>query len=274
MPVILVSAAFMPQHVFFQWWGGFFRSMLRYYDTIFVQDAYNRQLLVEIGIEDEVLVAGDTRYDRVVSIASSVTSIPEVERFRQDHFLLVAGSTWPEDERLLKELLPMLPQNWKFILAPHEVQTDHINELEKLFEGSCILYSSIEEASNIADVRVLIIDNIGMLSRLYAYGDFAYVGGGFRKRGLHNILEPAAFGLPVLIGPEYDNFVEAIRFIQEKYAYAVTSARQAEERIRELTSDAARWNECRGAIRTFMQQHTGAAEKVIQHIETKGWLRQ
>lgn len=274
IPVILVSAAFMPQHSFFQWWGGFFRSMLKYYAAIFVQDAYNQQLLQTIGISENVMVAGDTRYDRVVSIADSVTALSKLEAFCQHHPLLVAGSTWPDDERLLKELLTLLPPDWKMIIAPHEVDTSHIDKLTQLFGDNYVLYSMMDEGKTLTNSRVLIIDNIGLLSRIYAYGALSYVGGGFRKRGLHNILEPAAFGLPVLIGPEYRNFVEAIRFVQEKYAFPVNNAGEAASVIHKLTADPAQRQALRHSIRSFMQQQTGAAEKVIQFIDDRQWLAQ
>ncbi len=272
IPVFLVAAAFMPHHSFFQWYGQFFRNMLKAYNIIFVQDVFNKDLLATINITENVLISGDTRYDRVAAIADRARTIPEIDAFKGDAHLLVGGSTWPDDEALLAECLPQLPANWKLVIAPHEIDAPHIKKVEALFGNEAVTFSAFNTTPDAASRRVLIIDNMGMLASLYRYGSLAWIGGGFHKSGIHNILEPAVFGNPVIIGPEYRNFVEAIRFVKEGYALCVTDRAGAEAVLARLTSDSVHREALAEQIRGFMRQNIGATDRVLATLAKNNWL--
>lgn len=260
-PAFIVSAAFRKEQSFFKWYGGLFRKMLRNFNHIFVQDEVSKQLLTEIDIKETASVAGDTRYDRVADIADHVKQFPVVEQFTNDSKLLVAGSTWPDDEKLLKESLLSLPVGWKLVIAPHEIDQPHIQQIQNLFGDDCILYSNPIDAVN---KKVLIIDNIGMLSSLYSYGSVAYVGGGFQKGGIHNALEPAVFGLPVFFGPVYEKFIEAKELVVNKYAFPVQNAADFNNSLQQVIST--NLPALQADIRAYMQAHIGATGKIMAHL--------
>lgn len=209
----LISAIFRPDQIFFKAYGSFFRKTLGCVTHFFTQNEESLDLLAQLGFTNASL-AGDTRFDRVVALPQTRKHIPEVESFAKGAPLLVAGSTWPADEELLSHLHMRFP-DWKIVIAPHEIHEEHLRSIEKLFPEA-IRFSNRDQSTNRplppADHRpppnVLIIDNIGMLSSLYAYGQIAYVGGGFGV-GIHNTLEAAAYGIPVIFGPNYQKFQEA-----------------------------------------------------------------
>ena len=209
IPTIIISAAFRKEQTFFSWYGKLFRSLLHCFNWIFVQDEQSKKLLEGIGFDKNVSVSGDTRYDRVSAIAKNKKDLPLAEKFKDNHKLLIAGSTWPDDEKILKACLSVLPDDWKLIIAPHEIDEAHIQSIQSLFINENVLYSSLIKNENSFDKKVLIIDNIGLLSSLFAYGEIAFIGGGFQKGGIHNVLEPAVFGFPVIFGPVFEKFVEA-----------------------------------------------------------------
>ena len=205
IPLYLISGIFRPNQSFFKWYGTLNRKMLKYVTHFFVQNKESSALLNGIGII-EVSVSGDTRFDRVYENAASPKKIAEIERFCGESPVVVAGSTWLADEKILVALIDKHP-DWKFIIAPHEIDEGHVAEIEKLFPTS-IKFSFLKAEGLKTKAQVLIIDNIGMLSSLYQYAKMAYIGGGFGV-GIHNTLEAAAFGLPVIFGPKYDKFQEA-----------------------------------------------------------------
>ncbi len=211
IPLFLISGIFRPGQHFFKWYGSFFRGMLRKFDKIFVQDQGSFDLLNSIGIE-KVFLAGDTRFDRVVQITGTARDIPQLEQFRGNEKLFLAGSSWRQDEEIIAEYINSFPTRMKWVFAPHEIDKSNIERLEKLIKVKCIRFSEYTEVS--ADARVLIIDNIGMLSSAYRYAYIALIGGGFGK-GIHNILEPACWGIPVIFGPNHERFMEAVNL---KYA--------------------------------------------------------
>ena len=269
IPILLVSAAFRPGQSFFKWYGGFFRRMLRCFTCLFVQDESSKSLLAGIGLTGNVIVAGDTRYDRVAAIAGKIKRFPLVETFAAGHNILIAGSTWPDDEALLKDCLPSLPANWKLIIAPHEIDDAHIQKIRKQFDEP-VLYSTLNGTNNTG--KVLVIDNIGMLSSLYIYGTIAYIGGGFQKGGIHNILEPAVFGLPVIFGPVYEKFVEARRLVALKYAFPVRDSAQARNVLEKLVNDDNYRNRLHNELQTFMRHSIGATATITAAIANEGWL--
>lgn len=270
IPLLLVSSAFRSSQPFFAWYGGFFRAILKCFTHIHVQDEASAALLNSIGITKHS-VTGDTRYDRVSSIAQRSQPIPEAERFKADGKILIAGSTWPADEAILKECIQVLPQGWKVIVAPHEIDAEHMRQVRELFPDSA-LFSQLAKEPDGYLRRVLIIDNIGMLSRLYAYGDIAFVGGGFAKSGIHNTLEPAIFGLPIIMGPVYEKFVEAVRLVEIGGAFAVADAKEACAVLQMLAVDDAKRNEISDTLRQFMSANTGAVGRIGEQIKASGWL--
>ena len=262
IPTILVSGIFHKEFAYFKWYGSFFRKMLSRFSHYFMQDEESKKLLASIGITENVTISGDTRYDRVCAIARAAKPFPEVAAFCGESPVLIGGSTWPEDEKVIKFLVGNLPENWKFIVAPHEVHEQRISGLRSFFGEETVLYS---ELINGATGRILIIDNIGLLSRLYQHGTIAFVGGGFAKSGIHNVLEPAVFGLPVLFGPFYDKFAEAKSLVDKGYAASIEIAVEGLVSVDYWIQQP--HQEYQERIREFVADRAGATEAVMQ------WLR-
>jgi 3-deoxy-D-manno-octulosonic-acid transferase len=272
IPTIIIAAAFRPSQPFFHKYGSFFRKMLQSFTYFFVQDQASKDLLATIGYTDNVIVAGDTRYDRVAEIAATAPKMPEVETFVGASKILIAGSTWPDDEKLLASCLSRLPGDWKMIIAPHEVHQAHIQQVKELFSWDGMLYSELQDKP-IEDKRVLIIDNIGMLSSLYQYGEIAYVGGGFQKGGIHNVLEPAVFGLPVIFGPIYQKFVEANLLVSKGFAFPVKDSDEAQTLFSNMIPDKPLIASLHQQIKAFVSEQRGATEKILSAISEAGLLK-
>lgn len=266
VPVVLVSGAFRKDQIFFKWYGGLFRKLLGYFHALFVQDEMARQLLHGVGLGKKVEVAGDTRYDRVSSIAALAERFPLVEEWRQEDKLLIAGSTWEPDEQVLVSSLSALPDGWKVIVAPHEVTQAHIRSLQRSFPDS-VLYSQLGAQGSSA--KVLIIDNIGMLASLFRYGAIAFIGGGFDKGGIHNTLEPAVFGLPVLFGPYYKKFVEAVQLVELQLAYPVKDADSCRFFLTQLTEDDQLLHAKQQALKAFVARSIGATDFILSRLPLK-----
>ena len=217
IPVFIISANFRKNQHFFKWYGGWFRNNLRNIEWFFVQNQNSKQLLNSIGINNAT-VSGDTRFDRVVEIASNPQKFPLVEEFVRNNFILLAGSTWPEDEKMLTYLFSINIPNFKLIIAPHEIHEDHILQIEKIYSNHKTIRFSKADKAEIANYNILIIDGMGFLSSLYQYCMLAYIGGGFGK-GIHNILEAVTFGKPVVFGPKYQKFMEAVEMVKKGGAF-------------------------------------------------------
>ena len=267
VPTMLISAAFRSSQPFFKGYGGLFRKILKSFACIFVQDENSKQLLADIGITTNVAISGDTRYDRVVQIAENARHYDLIERFKGDSKLLIAGSTWPEDEMVLREALHILPDDWKMIIAPHEIDDKHIQQLDEMFQDTNTIYSQLPTTHT--GHRVLIIDNIGMLSSLYRYGDIAFVGGGFQKGGIHNVLEPAVFGLPVFFGPQYDKFVEAKALVSRLYAFPISKKEHFNSLLRKLMEDDKRRLSMHKTIQAYIAGQAGATAKIMSVLGDK-----
>lgn len=263
IPTYLISAIFRPSQSFFKWWGGMFRGMLGCYTGIYVQDEESRQLLAGVGV-DNVIIAGDTRFDRVSDIMAHNVDIPQAKAFTSGGCLtVVAGSSWSPDEDFI---LPYFNthKELKLIIAPHEVNAERLADIEsRLKRRSCRLsVASVEEASR---VDCLIVDSYGKLSSLYRYGDLAYIGGGFGE-GIHNINEAAVYDMPVVFGPRYGKFKEAKDLIARGGAYSFTDEREFTEVIGRLVSDKdalAQSGEIAGA---YIRENLGATERVFDDI--------
>jgi 3-deoxy-D-manno-octulosonic-acid transferase len=245
--------------------------MLSCFNFFFLQDEESATLLHSIGFDEQVIVSGDTRYDRVAAIAANFTPIAAVEAFKGNSRLLIVGSSWPADEKLLRECLPSLPAEWKVVIAPHEIDAAHVRQVQQLFGADAVLFSELTEENSGADRRVLVINNIGMLSRLFAYGDIAFIGGGFARGGIHNILEPSVFGVPVVFGPVYEKFVEAKEMAALNIVFPVQEVAECSAIFKKLVHDEYRAS-IRASVKVFMQQHTGATDAIMRVIGEKRWI--
>ena len=261
-PLYLVSAIFRDNQVFFSKapWGRWYREILGRFTHLFVQDETSAALLREIGIT-RCTISGDTRFDRVAAIASGSKPIPIVEKFMSGNSTIIAGSTWKSDEELISNFIESHPEI-KYIIAPHEVDDAHINKLEQLLKTPSIRFSQAAE-NDISDYRVLIIDSIGMLSSLYRYGIIAYIGGGFGV-GIHNILEAATFGLPVVFGPNYTRFREAREMVALGAAFPVKNESELEATLDRLIINPDALKEASSLARKFVVENQGATEAILK----------
>lgn len=263
---ILVSGIFRSSQPFFQWWGGFNRNMLQQFSQLFVQNAASKKLLDKIGLGDKTTVAGDTRFDRVITAAEHWKPIEIVDGFCGTDFVMVAGSTWPEDENIIAEWMKA-NNKYKLIIAPHEIKTENINRLKTLFTNS-ITFSelSIHNSQPITH-NCLIIDNIGYLSRLYKYGSVCYVGGGFNKSGHHNILEAAVYGSPVITGPNFEKFKESVDLKKLGGSFTINNAAELTEVMMQMKISAA------GTIaKNYVKENAGATAAILNWLQEKRLL--
>ncbi|MGZ5222296.1 MAG: 3-deoxy-D-manno-octulosonic acid transferase [Chitinophagaceae bacterium] len=266
VPLLLVSAIFRKEQIFFRGYGKFFIQILFLFRKIFVQDQSSLELLNAHQVNHAVVI-GDTRFDRVKKIAGNFTPLPVIDVFINHKKAIVAGSTWPEDERLLAAFVNS--QDIKLIIAPHEINEGHIQNIEKLFPGS-IRYSRIENADN--NSNVLIVDNFGLLSKLYYYGIITYIGGGFNKSGIHNTLEAAVYGTPVFFGPNYQKFKEARDLINCRGAFSISNEEELKSKMNLLLNDAKHLEISSKASAKYVEENTGATEKIIQFIQANRLL--
>ena len=265
IPLLMISAIFRNEQPFFKWYGNLHRKMLNCFTHFFVQDGESLRLLQSININN-VTIAGDTRFDRVSEIAENFKPLEAVEKFCGNSHVLVAGSTWPDDEKIISDVIAMFP-DLKLILAPHEIDQKHVQQIETLFPQG-IRYSQLTTGIPIAigTTNCLIIDNIGMLSKLYRYATIAYIGGGFDK-GIHNTLEAAVYGKPVLFGPNYKKFKEAVGLIETGGGISIGSGDQLSIVVKKLLADKEELQSRSKNSFDFVTQHRGATEKIIRYIE-------
>lgn len=271
IPLLLVSGIFRKEMHFFKWYGNFSRKMLNCFTHFFVQDEPSKQLLGGAGFNN-VSITGDTRFDRVIEIAEKTESIALIEQFTNSKKTVVAGSTWPEDEEVLqKTIADINDPELKLIIAPHEITEKHLNDIEKLFP-TAIRFSQLMTHPSPLTTKTLIIDNIGMLSRLYKYATITYVGGGFNASGIHNILEAAVYGKPVLFGPHHQKFKEAVDLIKTGGAFSVSNADSAIAIFQKLLNKKEDYlQSCESSLK-YVYANKGATEKVMQFIYEKRLL--
>ncbi|RYE29912.1 MAG: 3-deoxy-D-manno-octulosonic acid transferase [Sphingobacteriaceae bacterium] len=267
IPLYLISAIFRPQQIFFRGYGDFHRSMLLLVQHFFVQDEASKKLLKSIEVNN-VSVSGDTRFDRVWQNATNAEPIELINLFKNDKPVFIAGSTWPPDEDLVAGLISIYP-DWKFIIAPHEISKEKIkNLLQKLPAEKTICYSEIKaDETVLRQKQVLVIDNIGLLSKLYQYGNIAYIGGGFGT-GIHNTLEAAAFGLPVIFGPIYQKFKEAHDLISLNAGFSIVNEASLESIVSKLIHDKKFYADAATQAKNYTRQNTGATDLICKHIQT------
>ena len=264
-PVYLISGIFRQDQHFFRWYGGFFREILRKFEMFFVQDEVSKQLLEGIGIE-KVVVTGDTRFDRVLQIVSAAKEISQLEIFRGKEKLFLAGSSWHQDEEIIAKYINANPGIMKWVFAPHEIHKENIDRLEKLFTVKTARFTSFGE--NDKDARVLIIDNIGMLSSAYRYAYIAAIGGGFGK-GIHNILEAACWGLPVMFGPRYHKFREAVELIKENGAASFNSFDEFRDMLEKWIKNEDLYLKSAHSASSYVAKNKGATAKIMGNILQK-----
>ena len=265
IPALLVSAIFKNDQVYFKGYGGFMRKALKTFTHIFLQDEPSNRLLESIQIQC-TSVSGDTRLDRVSEILERDSHLPFMQHFKKDRLCFVAGSTWPEDETVLIDYINTAPKNLKYVLAPHKIKKDHILGLAGALLKKTVLYSKLDE-TKIGDFEVLILDHIGLLTKIYSYADFAYVGGGFAT-GLHNTLEPAVFGIPVIIGPNYQGFKEAEELVAQKGVLPIKDSWQFGELMKKLL-DNDDYRTKTGAINAlYISKNKGASIQIMNFIRT------
>lgn len=274
IPTLLVSALFREKQPFFQWWGGFWRNMLGCFTHVFVQNHESEKLLQSIGLQN-ITVAGDTRVDRVLKIAEGAKKQEMMAAFQKSPIdnkrcdLLIAGSSWPQDESLILEALRIAAtDDMKVVFAPHAPSPKSVAQLLALLPrdefGAALPYSQAT-AETAREASCLIIDNVGMLNTLYRYGKIAYIGGGFGK-GIHNTLEPAAFGLPVIFGPKYQKFEEARQFVARGGAFVVHNPQELATVLARL-KDPAFYEKASNAVRGYLLESRGATERILSFLK-------
>ncbi len=272
IPVLLVSGIFRANQPFFKWYGGIWRKMLEFFTCFFVQYEGSSTLLRDLDIKQPIFINGDTRFDRVIAIAGDFEPVPYIESFCGSRQVIVAGSTWEEDETVLLHYIKMHPEI-QFIIAPHEVDNDNITRLRKILPDT-LTYSSLSENMPGTAVKknLLIIDNIGMLSRLYRYATIAYIGGGFGKDGVHNVLEAAVYGKPVIFGPEYEKFAEAAGLAEAGGGISFELPLELESILTELLGNEQKLKGTGEASRHFVYSQKGSTDRIIAYIQEKRLL--
>lgn len=260
IPVFLVSAKFRPDQAFFKWWGRWYRKFLRYFAHFFVQDRQSLELLNNLN-HHNVSITGDTRFDRVYEISRLSKEYPGVELFKQNKRTLIAGSTWEKDEEILIRYINNSDDSLKFILAPHEINSRKIYRLVSEIEASVVRFTD-EDKRHFPASKVMIVDTIGHLSSIYKYGDVAYIGGGFGS-GIHNILEAATYYLPVIFGPNYHKFNEAVELIEKKAAFSISDYNGLSQKLDEIFNTPDELKECSQRAGDFVRSKLGATEQIL-----------
>ncbi|KIX19641.1 3-deoxy-D-manno-octulosonic acid transferase [Flavobacterium sp. 316] len=264
----LISGIFREKQAFFKWYGGFYRDALKAFDYFFVQNEKSKLLVQKIGFSN-VKISGDTRFDRVVSILERDNTLDFIEQFKNNKTTIVIGSSWPKDEILLVDFINQANDTVKFIIAPHNIKTEQIASLRSQIIKSTILFSEKDtnnQHNSLNDYQVFIIDTIGILTKIYSYGDIAYVGGGFGNPGVHNILEPATFGMPIVIGPNYSHFAEATALVNIQGCISISNYIELKNAFDLLLQNKDERYEKGHICNTFVQMNKGATTIILNHI--------
>jgi len=264
-PTLLVSAIFSKRQVYFKPFGSFMRKSLKNISHFFVQDENSKALLNSIGFSNTT-VSGDTRFDRVSKILEAANRFDVMDDFVNNQFCLVIGSSWPEDEAVITPYINQTSNAIKFVIAPHNIKINHIQKLENSIKKKVVKYSE-QNASNLNEANVLIIDTIGLLTKIYSYANVAYVGGGFAT-GLHNTLEPAVFGIPVIIGPKYSGFKEAEDLIAKKGVLAIHTGEEFKKIVDHFFTDSEFLKRIGSVNHSYIQSKLGATQLVLKHIKS------
>ncbi len=269
IPTLLISGIFRDNQVFFKWYGDFYRKMLACFSYLLVQDDHSNALLTSIGLGDKTETSGDTRFDRVLTIAHQAAANKVVEHFCSNQPTIVAGSTWSEDDKALHHLA-IAHHKLKFIIAPHDIEEGRLKECLTYYPKAA-LYSdykkSFEEHKPLTDIQTLIINNMGMLSSLYKYGEMAFIGGGFTEDGIHNTLEAAVYGIPVVFGPVYEKYIEAVDLINIGAAYTASDVVELEKIFNQLLNNNTARERSGQIAQQYIYNKAGATQKIMHYIQ-------
>jgi 3-deoxy-D-manno-octulosonic-acid transferase len=263
-PTYLISGIFRKNQMFFKWYGGFYRKALNTFTYFFVQNEISKKLLLQLG-KTNVSISGDTRFDRVASILEKDNYLDFIETFKNNTLTIVIGSSWPKDENILVDYINQSSEKVKFIIAPHNIKEEQIQNLKNSITKKAALFSE-KSSKNLAEFDVFIIDTIGILTKIYSYADIAYVGGGFGNPGVHNILEPATFGVPIVIGPNYSHFAEATALVKMEGCISISNKTNLAETFSNLISNDDIRHEKGHICSTFVQMNKGATEIIMKKI--------
>lgn len=264
IPTYLISGIFREKQLFFKWYGSFYRKALDTFTHFFVQNENSKNLITQLG-KTNVTISGDTRFDRVATILEKDNTLDFIAAFKNNKTTIVIGSSWPKDETLLTEYINSSPHDVKFIIAPHNIKPEQIQQLQNSITKKTVLFSA-KENKDLSQFDLFIIDTIGILTKIYSYGDIAYVGGGFGNPGVHNLLEPATFGIPIVIGPNFSHFDEATKLVDNKGCLSIKDFNELETAFSTLIMDEEirlqKGKICAG----FVQKNKGATDTVLKEI--------
>ncbi len=263
IPVYSVSSIFRRTQVFFKWYGVPYRKVLTDFEHLFVQNEASRRYLSKIGV-DKVTVVGDTRFDRVMEIRNEAKDLPLVEKFKGNSLVFVAGSSWEPDEELFIEYFNNHPE-MKMIIAPHVIDENHLVYIRGKLKRPYVQYTRADE-NNVLKADCLIIDCFGLLSSIYRYGEIAYIGGGFHA-GIHNTLEAAVYGIPVIFGPRYEKFMEAVQLIEHKGAFTIKDYEELKSLLDTMLNEPAKMKEWGDNARNYVTSNAGASDKILSMIK-------
>lgn len=267
IPLYYISTLLHDDHYFFKPYSSWFRKQLLNVSHFFVQNDNTAKLLKSIGMENAT-VTGDTRFDRVFEIAKQSKSFPEIEKFINGRKCIIAGSSWPSDEKFIIPFSKKMPDNYCLIIAPHDISDSHVKQIISQLD-SCTLYSSLQSigaVTNSQKPKVLVIDTIGILKQIYKYARFAYVGGGFMS-SIHNTQEALVFGCPVVIGPKYHKFVEAVDLVKDGGIFSVNDQQEFDEIFDKLMNDEGFYNKASGICQDYIQLSIGATGKIMRTLK-------
>ena len=262
IPVYSVSSIFRPNQIFFRWYGKGYQQVLKTFAHLFVQNEESKQLLAGIGVNNTTVV-GDTRFDRVLDICAAAKQLPLVQKFKGDVLTFVAGSSWGPDEDIFIKYFNAHPE-MKLIIAPHVVNDSHLKEIESKLQRSCVRYTKATE-ENVQQADCLIIDCYGLLSSIYRYGEISYIGGGFGV-GIHNVLEAAVYGIPVIFGPNNKKFREAQHLLANKGGFEINSYEDFEQLMNKFIGDEAYLKQSGKAAGDYVKGNAGAMEKIMKRV--------
>ncbi len=265
IPLYYISALLHSNHYFFKFYASWFRKQLRYVKHYFVQNEETENLLKSIGIVN-VTVTGDTRFDRVYDIARQSQSFPEIENFINGRKCIIAGSSWQTDERFLIPFIERMPENYCMIIAPHDISDSHINQITSQLKDYR-LYTEIQQpTANSQSPKVLVVNTIGILKKIYRYARFAYVGGGFMS-SIHNTQEALVYGCPVVIGPKYHKFVEAVDLVKDGGMFSVSNQQELNDIFERLINDEVFYDKVSNICQDYVKLSIGATEKILSYLQ-------
>ena len=262
VPVYSVSSIFRPNQIFFRWYGKGYQQVLKTFAHLFVQNEESKQLLAGIGVNNTTVV-GDTRFDRVLDICAAAKQLPLVQKFKGDALTFVAGSSWGPDEDIFIKYFNAHPE-MKLIIAPHVVNDSHLKEIESKLQRSCVRYTKATE-EDVQQADCLIIDCYGLLSSIYRYGEISYIGGGFGV-GIHNVLEAAVYGIPVIFGPNNKKFREAQHLLANKGGFEINDYEDFEQLMNRFLGDEAYLKQSGKAAGDYVKGNAGAMEKIMKRV--------